>query len=95
VNVFIVGDDTARIDDSNPYADIYARSICVFANRIEFQGPPVVGGVHRNMNLYFRESMRSLANSLVGSGVLPGYSGQASGRFVLEAGSWTTSPGLQ
>jgi hypothetical protein len=92
VSVFLVSQGTARIDDINVQEDIFANSISVFADKIEFQGPPY-NLPRRNMNLIYPNSMKALATSL--GNVLPGYTGQSASQFVLRAGTWTEAPGLQ
>lgn len=92
--VFLVSSGTARIRDNIVTQNLYAQSVSVFADRIEFQGPPFQVP-RRNMWLEYREEMRSLANLLRSRGVLPGTLGIPSRQFTLQPGSWTESPGLQ
>lgn len=92
--VFLVTHGTARIDDEIQTQDIFARRICVFANNIEFQGPPY-NQPRDNMWLEYTDSMKPLATTLKSLGALPGTTGMSTNTWALRRGSWTSSPGLQ
>lgn len=93
-SVFLVTHGTARIHDEIQTQDIFARRISVFANNIDFQGPPY-NMPRDNMWLEYGNSMKSLATTLKSLGALPGTTGMSPNTWALRRGTWTSSPGLQ
>lgn len=93
-SMFLVSHGVARIE--RPYAgdELVANGISVFAHRIEFEGPEYQMP-RKDMRLEYPAWLEPVATSLYSRGLLPRGIGVATGEWTLQAGTWTTSPGLQ